>query len=484
MTSAAHVNCDTAVAKAAQVGTQPPHPRLVLAATILASSLAMVDGSVVNVGLPAIGRTLQASAADLQWVVNAYLLPLSALLLLGGALGDRFGRRRLLVVGTLLFAAASIGCALAPSIGWLLFTRAVQGVGAALLMPSSLAILGGAFSGEARGRAIGTWAATGAMAAALGPVLGGWLIDTVGWPAIFLLNIPLAAAAIVLTLRFVVEEPRDQGEASLDVAGALLATVALGALAWGLTIGAGPDGWTTSAVIATLAGIALMLAFVWVEKHAGDQAMMPLVLFGSRSFVGLSLLTLLIYGMLGGLLILLPYVLIRSVGYSATVAGAALLPFPLAMALASPGMGALAGRVGARAPLTIGSLVVAVGLLLTLRIGRADGYWLDVAPAMLVISIGMSAVAAPLTTAVLASVDARHTGSASGFNSALARAGGLIATALLGAVLAKSGAALLGDFHWAAIAGAVTAVVAAACAFLLVRDRRKGAGSPSRARPR
>jgi EmrB/QacA subfamily drug resistance transporter len=476
MTSAAHPGCDAAVATAVADHSGPAHPRLVLITTILASSLAMVDGSVVNVGLPAIGRTLHAASSDLQWVVNAYLLPLSALLLLGGGLGDRFGRRLLLIIGVALFAVSSAACALAPSIGWLLLARAVQGVASALLMPNSLAILGAAFTGRARGQAIGAWAATGSMTAALGPVLGGWLIDHVGWPSIFLINIPLAAGAIWLALAYVERERPAEKPAPLDLAGAVVATVALGALAWGLTVGSGRQGWTTAAATGAIGGVALLAAFVWIEKRRGERAMMPLALFASRSFIGLSLLTLLLYGVLGGLLVLLPYVLIRAVGYSATAAGAALLPFPLIIAIASPFMGGVAGRFGARLPLGLGPIIVGAGLLLTLRIGEPGGYVATVLPAILVISIGMAAAVAPLTTAVLSSVDARHTGSASGFNSALARTGGLVATALLGAALAGQGLALIADFRKAAIAGALAAAAAGACAFIFV-DGKPAAGA-------
>jgi MFS family permease len=257
VTSAAHPGCDAAVAMGTTQVSDVKRPRLVLFTTILASSLAMIDGSVVNVGLPAIGHTLKADASDLQWVINAYLLPLSALLLLGGALGDRYGRRRLLVSGVTLFALASATCAFAPSIGWLLLGRGVQGIGAAILLPNSLAILGGAFSGEARGRAIGLWAAAGAMAAAIGPVLGGWLIDTIGWPSIFLLNLPLAVAAVVLAWMSVPVESSAE-RTPLDLAGAVLATASLSGLAWGLTLGSGPGGWTMAPVVAGLAGIMLM----------------------------------------------------------------------------------------------------------------------------------------------------------------------------------------------------------------------------------
>ena len=465
--SAVHASCDAASAAARPEG-RSDYPRLTLATTILASSLAFIDGSVVNVGLPAIGQSLHAHPGELPWVVNAYLLPLSALLLFGGVAGDRFGRRRLLIAGTLLFALASAACALAPNLALLLAGRVAQGIGAAMLMPNSLAILGDAFSGEARGRAIGTWAAVGAMAGAIGPVLGGWLIDTVGWRAIFLINLPVAVGAIVLAWRFIHEVKNDK-PAPLDTTGAVLATLGLGALTWGLTVGAGPHGWTATAMLAVAAGLGLSAAFVLVEHTRGERAMMPLSLFASRPFVGLTLLTLLVYGALGALLVLVPYELIEGGHYSATNAGAALLPFPLIMAIASPALGAFAGKVGPRLPLIGGSLIVGLGFLVALRIGPGGSYWTTVLPAIIVMSLGMAGVAAPLTTAVLASVDARHTGSASGFNSAVARTGGLIATALLGAVLASTGARLTGEFRGAILLGALASVAAAASAFALIR---------------
>ena len=466
MGAALHPACDAA-ARASPGATSVRHPRLVLATTILASSLAFVDGSVVNVGLPAIGRSLSADASALQWVVNAYLLPLSALLLAGGAAGDRFGRRRILILGTALFALASLGCALAPSLAWLIAARFIQGAGAALLMPNSLAILGAAFTGEAKGRAIGIWAAAGAATGALGPVLGGGLIDLVTWRAIFLINLPLAAGAILLAWRYAPAD-LDGSDRPLDAAGGLLAIIGLGALTWGLTIGSGPSGWSASAVTATIMGVGLLAAFVLVEHRRGERAMMPLALFASRPFVGLTLLTLLLYGALGAVFVLVPYLLIKFAGYSGTAAGAALLPLPLVMALASPWTGRLAARIGPRPPLTLGSLVVAGGFLLALRIHAGSDYWADVLPAILVIALGMSGVAAPLTTAVLGSVDERHTGAASGFNSAVARTGGLIATALLGSVLAASGGDLLAAFKAAMLAAAGAAATAAFSAFALL----------------
>ena len=444
-----------------------PHPDWVLVTCILASSLAFVDSSVTNVALPAIGQSFAAGGADLQWVINAYLLPLSALLLLGGAAGDRYGRVRLLVGGTVLFAAASLACAIAPSLLVLLIARGVQGLGAAILMPNSLAILGANYSGEARGRAIGIWASVGAMMSAAGPVLGGWLIDVVSWRAIFLINLPLAAGAIVLALLYV-RDSHERDRPALDVPGGLLATVALGALTWGLTIGSGHAGWNGSAIAGAAAGVGLILAFIAIEKRRGERAMMPLDMFGSSSFIGLTLLTLMLYGALGSLLVLMPYLLIQASGYSGAQAGSALVPAALILALASPLMGQLAGRMGPRLPLTVGPLVVGAGFLLALRIGAQAHYWTQVLPAILVISLGMAGAVAPLTNAVLGAVDARHTGSASGFNSAMARAGGLFATALLGGVLGAKGAALIQGFHIAAVACAVACLAAAASAFFLI----------------
>jgi EmrB/QacA subfamily drug resistance transporter len=444
---------------------------LVLVTCILASSLAFVDGSVTNVALPALGKALSGSAADLQWVINAYLLPLSALLLLGGAAGDRYGRVTLLAGGTVLFALASAACALAPDLSLLLAGRGLQGIGAAILLPNSLAILGATFTGEARGRAVGIWASAGAAIAAVGPVLGGWLIDSVGWRAIFLINLPLAAAAVVLALIFV-HDSRDRDRPALDVPGGALVTAGLGALTWGLTIGSGRAGWSVAAIVGVAIGAMLMLAFVGVEKARGERAMMPLAMFGSSGFIGLSLLTLLLYGALGALIVLLPYVLIQVSGYTATQAGSALVPWALILALASPVMGKLAGRMGARLPLTIGPLIVVIGFLLALRFGKGADYWTGVLPALVVISLGMAGAVAPLTNAVLGAVDARHTGSASGFNSAIARTGGLIGTALLGGVLGASGEGLVAGFHVAVLACAAACAAASACAFFLIPGAR------------
>jgi EmrB/QacA subfamily drug resistance transporter len=463
---------DACVAQAAE--KMPcQRPALVLTTSILASSLAFVDGSVVNVGLPAIGRDLGGDAPDLQWVINAYLLPLSALLLLGGAMGDRFGRRNMLAAGIGVFGAGSALCAAAPDLAWLLVARALQGIGAAFLLPNSLAVLGGAYSGAARGRAIGIWSAASAITAALGPVLGGWLIDTAGWRTIFLINLPLAVGAVALAIAFVNEPRASAKKQALDFWGAALATASLIALTWSLTSGGGTSGWSTPAVIVGAVGMLLAVAFIHVEQRRRDNAMMPLALFASRDFVGLTGLTFLLYGALGALLVLVPFVLIRGSVYAGTAAGAALLPFPVVLAIASPKMGALAGKIGSRLPLSIGPLIVAAGFLLLLRLDDGAGFWGELFPAMLVIALGMAFVAAPLTTAVLASVDQRHTAVASGLNSAVARTGGMVATALLGAVFAAHGSALFGAFHAAVIACAVASFCAGAFAFLAIGRRKR-----------
>jgi EmrB/QacA subfamily drug resistance transporter len=426
----------------------------------------MVDGSVVNVGLPAIGTTFGAGAAHLQWVVNAYLLPLSALLLLGGAAGDIFGRRRILIMGVTLFAVSSVACATAPSITVLLAARLVQGASAALLMPNSLSILGMAFSGEAKGRAIGVWAAFGAAAGALGPVLGGWLIDLGSWRLIFLINVPIAIVAICFALLSVPKDDVGKG-ASLDGTGALLASIGLGLATWALTE-ISSRGWSAPASLALTAGLMALVAFVFVEGRRKEAAMMPLALFGSSTFVGLTLLTLFLYAALGGLLVLLPYVLITSVKYSATQAAVALLPLPIVISLMSPIAGSIAARIGPRPVLISSPLVVAAGFLLAMRIASYDGYWTSVFPSILLIALGIAGAVAPLTTAVLMSVDSQHTGSASGFNSAVARTGGLVATALIGSVMIASGPALRTALEMAAIVGAVTCLAASLSAFLWI----------------
>ena len=421
----------------------------------------------LNVALPAIRSSYSAGAAQVQWVVNAFTLPLAALLLLGGALGDHFGRRRLLVVGTSLFALASLACALAPSLAMLLAGRAGQGIGAALLLPNSLALLNAAYTGDKRGRAVGIWAAAGAITAAAAPLLGGWLVGHAGWPTIFFINLPLCLGAILIALRFV-PESLDHGAGRTDYPGALLVTIGLGALTFGLTQWSASQKPDPLGVGAIIAGLVLIGAFLLVERARGDRAMMPLTMFTDRSFVGLNLLTFLLYGAFGAAMLLLPYVLIEAASYTPVQAGLAMLPLPIVIALASPQMGKLATRIGPRWPLAIGPTIVAAGMLLGTRIVPSQSYWSAIFPAITVMAAGMAVAVAPLTTAVLASVDPRHTGTASGLNSAVSRTGGLFATALLGAVLVVDGDALIARFHLALLVSAGVGVAAAACALLLV----------------
>jgi EmrB/QacA subfamily drug resistance transporter len=468
------LQCDRAAA-AAQPGGRTARQALVLATTILASSLAFVDGSVVNVGLPAIQSGLKADPAALQWVINAYLLPLSALLLLGGAVGDRAGRKVTLVAGTALFGAASALCAAAWSLPVLLAARAIQGTAAAFVLPNSLAILGVSFSGDARGRAIGIWAAAGAAVGAVGPVLGGWLIDHFGWRTVFVINLPLAAAAIALALVSVHEPPRDVRAEKLDLLGSVVVTLGLGLLVWALTDASGGGGWTTRAWLSLAAGVLLLAVFVRVEAGRGAAAAMPLALFTSRAFVGLNLVTLILYGALSALLVLVPFVLIEAGHLSGTAAGAALLPLPVILALLSPATGTLAERIGARPLLIAGPLVVAAGFVVLTFAPVSGGYWRAVFPSLTLVSLGMSAVAAPLTTAVLSSAGPGAAGAASGFNSAVSRLGGTFATALMGGIFGARGAALTAAFHSAAFAGALASVASAAIAVVLVAQRDRPA---------
>ena len=437
---------------------------------VAASSLSFVEGSVLNVALPAIRASLEASAADTQWVVNAYTLPLAALILLGGALGDHQGRRRWLVIGTALFGAASLLCALAPSLEVLLAGRALQGIGAALLLPNSLALLNGAYEGEARGRAVGIWAAAGAMSAAVAPLIGGWLVEHVGWPAIFYINLPFVAAAIAIALARV-DEVRQRGGCPLDFEGSALATLALGGITYGLTLWSAHGRLDPVSAAAIAVGIAFAAAFVLVERHKGKGATIPLAYFGQRDFSALNLMTFLLYGAFTGALLLLPYVLISEGGYSPIEAGLAMLPLAILITLGSPVMGKLGARMGPLWPLTIGPLIVAAGLLVGTRIAADQSYWTSVFPSVTLMALGMAIAVAPLTSSVLASVDSQHTGMVSGFNSALSRTGGLIAIALLGAVLAAQGAALMSAFAMALVIAAITAALGGLAAFIGLSKR-------------
>ena len=455
----------------------------VLAAAIIGSSLAFIDGTVVSVALPAMARELHASLVDMQWVVEAYTLFLSALLLVGGSLGDRFGRKRVFAIGVALFAAASLACALAPSLALLLTARAAQGVGGALLVPGSLALISASFDRQHRGRAIGTWSGASGMTTALGPVVGGWLV-THSWRWAFFLNLPLAAIVLLLLLR--VPESRNPRARSLDLVGAALATLGLGGCVLGL-VESSRRGWADPLVLGGLAGGAVCLAAFFRVESRSPAPMLPLALFRSREFAGANLVTLFLYGALATVFFFLPLDLIEAQGYTPLGAGAAILPLILIMFVLSRWAGGLVARRGARGPLLLGPALAAAGFF-ALSLPTVGGtYAATFLPGIVILGLGMSLSVAPLTTTVMNAVPEENAGIASGVNNAVSRAAGLVSIALLGilmnAVFARAvaahepaGLAFANGFRVVARASAALALLAAVCAWIWIPVAKPAAG--------
>ena len=419
--------------------------------------MAFLDSTVVNVALPAIERDLDAGVSGLQWTVDAYLVTLSALLLLGGSLGDLYGRRRLFVVGLVVFTAASVLCGLAPSIGTLVVARAVQGIGAALLVPESLALISAAFHPDDRGAAIGAWSGLSGISTAIGPFVAGWLID-VSWRWVFLINVPLAAVAVVVALRYVPESRDDDAVRHVDVGGAVTVAVGLGALAYGLIEGK---------VVVTVAGVVALALFVLVEARHRNP-LLPLSVFRSRQFVGANLMTLFVYAAPSGAFFLLALMLQQSMGYSPLEAGAAFLPSTLLLLALSSRVGRIAQRIGPRMPMTVGPMVVGVALVMLAEVSPGDTYVAGILPGVVVFGLGLAILVGPLTAAVLAAVEERHLGVGSAFNNAVARTAGMLAVAALPGI-ADLGGDFVGGYPRAARLMAVLAVAGGLIAFATIR---------------
>ena len=450
-----------------------PAARWVIGATVLGSGIAFLDGTIVNVALRAIGQDLNTGVSGLQWTVDAYLVTLTALLLFGGALGDRFGRRRMFVAGLASFTVASVACGLAPDATVLAVSRAVQGAAGALLVPGSLAIIGSSFHDDDRGRAIGAWSGLAGISGAVGPFLGGWLIDTFSWRWVFLVNVPIAIVAVTITLRHV-PESRANTSQPIDGWGAFLAALGLTAVSWALI--ESDNGVGASQVVSGVIGVGAIVAFLIVESRS-SHPMLPLRLFRNRTFSGTNATTLAVYAALGAALFLVVLELQIALGYSALEAGSALVPVTILMLFLSSRAGALAQRIGPRLPMTIGPLVIAGGLLLFSRITPGQGYVATVLPAAIVFGVGLSFTVAPLTSTVMASVDDSELGVASGVNNAAARLAGLLAVAVLPAVVhldtTVAPAVLTGQVAVALRICAALSVIGAAIAWLTVDVQRK-----------
>lgn len=437
--------------------------RWVVAATVLGSGMAGLDATVVGIALPTIGRQFGTGLADLQWVVTAYSLTLAGLLLVGGELGDRYGRRRVFVVGAVWFALASLACGLAPSAPTLILARALQGVGAALLTPGSLAILQATFSPKERSKAIGAWSGLGGVATAVGPFLGGWLISAVSWRLIFFINLPVAALVVAISARHVPESRDPTVTGRLDLGGAALVTFGLVGLVFGLIEGPGQGWGAPLTLVPLIGGAALLAAFVVVEDRL-EHPMLPLSVFGSRQFSAANAVTFVVYAALGGALFLLPIQLQQVSHYSPLGAGAALLPVTAVMLALSARSGALAARIGPRLQMSAGPVVAAAGLALLARLDASGDYLTQVLPAVTVFGLGLAITVAPLTAAVLAAAPAEHSGLASAVNNGVARLAGLIAVAVLPVVAGITGAAYRHPASFTAGFRLAVWVAAGACA--------------------
>ena len=406
--------------------------RWVLAATVLGSGVAFLDSTVVNVALPTIARDLHAGLSDLQWISDAYLLTLGALIILGGSLGDRFGRRRVFVTGLVAFTLASVVCGLAPNTLVLSIARAAQGIGGALLTPGSLAIISACFVPQDRARAVGLWSGLSGVSVAIGPFIGGWLVDSVSWRAIFFINVPIAAIAIAIAQRHVVETRDPDAAGRLDFLGAAIISLGLAGAVYALIDGPS-NGWSAATIVAAVLGAGLLVAFPLIEARVA-RPMVPLRLFRSQQFTGANLTTFFVYAALSVTAFLLVLHLQHDLHYSALASGTAFLPASIVLILLSSRSGALAQRIGARVPMTAGPIVAALGLVLLAGIRPGDGYFTSVFPGVMVFGLGLTLIVAPLTAAVMAAVDAHHLGVGSAINNATARIGGLLAVAVVPAL--------------------------------------------------
>jgi MFS family permease len=450
--------CDAAIFQSVAPCRPARHPILALTAITVASGIVFLDGSVIPVALPVIGRALALKGSETQWVLNAYLLPLATLAMLGGAIGDRFGRCQIVLLGIAIFAVATLACASADSFTMLVISRFFQGIGAALLYPNSLSAMGELFSGSAQRRAVGIWSAVAAIVSGVAPPLAGWSIDHGHWRVAFLLSLPLALVAATFSYRYV---PRavNKADTRLDIGGSLLGALGLGFLIWQLT--------DKPTVLGVLLAVGLLSIYVWYERRLGTHASMPIALLTSRVQLGINGYTFLLYVPFNLFLVYVPFVLLQALHRSGTATGLAFVPMQIIFVVISPLMSVVVDRVGVRWPLLAGAVLTAVGCILVLRVGKDASYWTGLLPAVFMVATGMSLAAAPLTALVLESVDRPHMGIASGLNSAITRLAALAATAMLSATIAKEANYLLWAFPAVMTCGAISSVLAAASTSLI-----------------